>query len=492
MAAEVLITTESVAEWPEILRPSVMLSFADAASVGKFVGLPGKLGCIRLSLSGYIAAASSQAEYEALLRGADYGLLRQVIARGAKIFAGIEKMPKWLTSSGDTTVIPASGWEVRETMPASSLPAFGEFVAATVRILGAEQGLPLHFEFWNEPNAGGVFWGGTEAEFRAHYEQAVGSAKAVQPGVIFGGPAVVGVDSIKEGPLPFLAQFLAGLTPGTPLDFVTWHLFAAEPRESWLAHASLVRGWLEAVGRDPLTPQYVTEFNQQQTLGSTEPLYDGPAGAAYYVTAAHEMRRAGIAGHTWAAMQDFRPGAAPSLYIGGQGLLLREPGGCPKASFNALQLLAKMDGGTEVWSAVNGAADAQGIGATAAVVGSTLLVLVHRFPRVTPFGPVPLKIHALAATGAQGQVIRIRSDQHNPMGAYQGLLQGGASVQEALAAAAQAGVLVASPVALAQSQATFTLEPAEVLLLALPLQPPQPPAAVSLWQQIVALLLGRR
>ena len=104
-----------------------------------------------------------------------------------------------------------------------------------------------YWEVWNEADIGVAMWSGTPEQYFELYEATSSLLKAYDPGIKVGGPAT----ARYEPPHPaaaFLERFLAHCrTHDCPLDFVSWHKYAVDPRIIE-AHAHEVRSLLERYG----------------------------------------------------------------------------------------------------------------------------------------------------------------------------------------------------------------------------------------------------
>ncbi|MBN8216454.1 MAG: hypothetical protein J0L75_07405 [Spirochaetes bacterium] len=111
----------------------------------------------------------------------------------------------------------------------------------------------LHWELWNEPDnqffeadrAKDPMWSGTPEQYFDLYAIASRKLKEAYPALQVGGYAASRVDGRYA---PFLAGFLARVVrESLPLDFFSWHRYAAEPQVV-LHDSALVRRLLDAHG----------------------------------------------------------------------------------------------------------------------------------------------------------------------------------------------------------------------------------------------------
>ncbi len=81
-----------------------------------------------------------------------------------------------------------------------------------------------YWEIWNEPDHSEATWGGTKREFYDFYETAAKHLKAKFPDKKIGGPGIAGS---QQWGREFLAEMRRR---NVPIDFVSWHLYAADPK----------------------------------------------------------------------------------------------------------------------------------------------------------------------------------------------------------------------------------------------------------------------
>ncbi|MFA5204409.1 MAG: hypothetical protein WC708_08390 [Lentisphaeria bacterium] len=99
-----------------------------------------------------------------------------------------------------------------------------------------------HWEIWNEPDIGPLMWSGTPEQYFALYAAAARAIKKCDPAVNVGGFAVSWVKS------PMTTAFLEYCRKHRlPLDFFTWHCYAAAPG-AIERDARLVRSLLDQYG----------------------------------------------------------------------------------------------------------------------------------------------------------------------------------------------------------------------------------------------------
>ncbi len=198
---------------------------------------------------------------------------------------------------------------MREASPPKDLAAFSDLAYETVRAINVAQGLDVLYEFWNEPEAK-IFWGGTQDELLKAYAAFASGARRADAKARVGGLGGAWNERRAGQPetaAPLLKAFIdyAGGTPRLPLDFVSWHNYPKHPGQGWDG-AGQIRNWLKARSFPAQTPQIITEWNQWLTFPKwMDPPRDDIDGAAFMLTALHEMSVAGIQFQTIASLQDF-------------------------------------------------------------------------------------------------------------------------------------------------------------------------------------------
>ncbi len=247
-------------------------------------------------------------------------------------------MPWWLSRSQDTRPI-GSNWRYFNSVGPRDYAIWDSLmrdIAAEIRTWGHTP----HYEFWNEPDL--FFWNGTEAELFGLYRHTANAIKSADPNAKVGGVAVnywyKGIDSNMPTVYGWISDSLmrqyaatshlidSCALSGTPLDFITWHMFSGYPYMVDQA-ADFFRRQLDSAGLYN-TELVMTEYNAAGPLreGSMHP---GVMARTLERMAAREV------GHAIAAYQDF--GSDPiEEFFSGYGMLSR--GALCKPAFKALQL----------------------------------------------------------------------------------------------------------------------------------------------------------
>ena len=90
-----------------------------------------------------------------------------------------------------------------------------------------------YFEIWNEAEIGAPQWDGNSEDYYRLYATAAKAIKTRYPALMVGGPAAAGLGQL-EGDRLTLAPHLRGFLEycrkqSLPLDFLSWHMYAADP-----------------------------------------------------------------------------------------------------------------------------------------------------------------------------------------------------------------------------------------------------------------------
>jgi xylan 1,4-beta-xylosidase len=90
-----------------------------------------------------------------------------------------------------------------------------------------------YFEIWNEAEIGAPQWDGSSDDYYRLYATAAKAIKARYPKLRVGGPAAAGLGSLdgdRLTPAPHLRGFLEYCRrESLPLDFLSWHMYSADP-----------------------------------------------------------------------------------------------------------------------------------------------------------------------------------------------------------------------------------------------------------------------
>jgi xylan 1,4-beta-xylosidase len=419
---------------PAALRPSLMLSWADADAVRLALRPPAAWGALRATVETQLADSRDAEDYRQRLAAAAAGLAG-VAAGEAELVVTVARMPAWLSRRhGAGARDPASGFSAREAAPSDDLAGLERLGEDTVRLVGARWGRRPWFEFWNEPDLEG-FWSGDAAELaRCHAAFARGARRA-DPQARVGGPGVSCVGSQRTLGQPFLRAWLRDLAAEreTPA-FVSWHNFAPTPGAGWDG-AAQVRAWLAEAGLPAATPQVVSEWNRWAAAGGgRDPAREDAVGAAHLVAALPAIAAAGIRLHTVATLQDFAGWSGDAAFTGDFGLVTKPPL-LAKAPFHAWRLAARLEGG-QVAVACPPAAARAGVAALAARARGTLRVLLARCDdRPGAEAGIALRLEPAGMPAGSWSSELVDAGHGDPAAAYRAARQAGIAPAAALAVA---------------------------------------------------------
>jgi len=375
---------------PKLFRPSVMLSWAGGDAIKTFLRLPGRLGTVRVTVEPLLSESQDLEDYKGRLdkEGARLKILKE---RGATIVLTVARMPRWLASVRDeSSAGEGSGFSKREASPPRDYRAFGEMMYHTVRILNGAHKLAPLYEFWNEPNLKS-FWRGTQDELFQLYRPFALGARRADPNAQVGGPGVSAwpepIEGAPPGSEPMLRVFLEQTgRDRTPVDFVSWHNYDADPYVGWDGAAE-IRKWASSAGHSPDIRQVVTEWNRWATFESSwyDSVRDDAQGAAYLAAGLDAMSRSGVWGQTYAGLQDGDPPEPGMLFSGDTGLITHQPA-VEKASFQVMKMLSALEDRRVKVTIPQGLENLFGVSAVATAQPQRLVVLVYRYP------PAPLTV----------------------------------------------------------------------------------------------------
>lgn len=224
--------------------------------------------------------------------------IHAIASTGANIVAAITLKPPPLYPCVDQTIWQPSSWD-----------GWQELVRKLVHRYSVEQPLVSHWEIGNEPDIGED--GGSPYlmkhpdAYSEYYTRTAEAVRQVFPGARVGGPAMA---VLTSEPFPGFLKH-CGRT-GTPVDFLSWHLYHSEPSmhsQQITVARLLAREFLGSV------PELlVTEWNRRlydRRYLSADHAMDARR-AAVVAACILEMHRAGLDGSFYYHIQDqvCRPG----------------------------------------------------------------------------------------------------------------------------------------------------------------------------------------
>jgi hypothetical protein len=220
---------------------------------------------------------------------------------GAQVIAAITIKPRPLFPAVDPAV-----WRPND------VAEWQRVIAALVRRYSVDKPLVTHWEIGNETDIGEQ--GGCPylipkaVDYAAYYRMTLDPILATFPQAKVGGPAVANGDGdLLPGFLDLCAK------EGTRLDFISWHLYADDPRQ----HARLVEKYRTLLGKKfpARRPEMlITEWNKGFERVSVEEQAFAPRRAAAAAAAILAMTDAHVDGsfyyHLWdqvSSVEQFRP-----------------------------------------------------------------------------------------------------------------------------------------------------------------------------------------
>lgn len=272
---------------------------------------------------------------------------------GLRPFVELNPMPTALASGRQTmfhyrmNVTPPRDWGEWEGLVRA-------FAVHLVEEFGLQEVRRWNFEVWNEPNLA-PFWAGTREDYFRLYAHAARALKAVDEGLRVGGPATSKAHWISEF-LGFCAE------QRVPVDFVSTHLY---PQDEFVEYASreqsphapgmffqeVVRRTADIVRASafPHLPLHWSEWNPQLATCAEDVSWvanryvDSLEGASFLVRNMLALDDAAESFTFWVASDIFEEGPMPlTPFSHTYGLLTVD--GLPKATANALRLLARLRG----------------------------------------------------------------------------------------------------------------------------------------------------
>ncbi|MEM2088473.1 MAG: hypothetical protein QXF52_07380 [Thermoproteota archaeon] len=142
-----------------------------------------------------------------------------------------------------------------------------------------------YWEVWNEPDIE-PFWKGTLEEYFRLYDVVARKIKEYDSSLLVGGPAIA-------WNLTFLRGFLQRCRGnGTPLDFVSWHIYTKNPYEVYLRAVAVCELMEEYGFSDKLN--VITEWNFLKEESESYELFRGPVGAAFSASSLIYLQNAGV------------------------------------------------------------------------------------------------------------------------------------------------------------------------------------------------------
>lgn len=276
-------------------------------------------------------------------------------SRCDKLVIPILKMPLWLSSSQDTTVLGDPNWRKYNAVPPADYATWNRLMDSIVHKINDQWGLDPYYEIWNEPD--NFYWQGTPAQYFNFFKKTYFAIKTKHPNAKVGGPVLASFTS-KFGsayPVGFItdAEFGSSIIGSlidscvkwhAPMDFVSWHKF-----DSFLYSIPMEMDYLNrkllSSGHGKV-PYLISEYNNAYQVRESN------FAAAFMPNYILSLEQYGVAGHVVASLQDFEPGDAEFRHDYG----MLSWAGLHKPEWKSILLLEKIKGtkiGTPVSNVLN-------------------------------------------------------------------------------------------------------------------------------------------
>ncbi len=264
-------------------------------------------------------------------------------SRCDKLVLTILKMPLWLSSSTDTTILGDPNWRKFNAMPPANYATWNLLVDSIISKINGQWGLDPYYEIWNEPD--NFYWQGTPAQYFDFFKKTYFAIKTNHPSAKVGGPVLASFTS-KFGsayPVGFItntqldSSIIGRLIDScmawnAPLDFISWHkfdsfLYSMEMEIDYLNQKLISSG-------HGIVPYIISEWN------NTFSIRESNFAAAFMPNYVLALENYGIAGQLVASWQDFIMDSVE--FHNDYGML--SWGALHKPEWKSLLLLNKMKG----------------------------------------------------------------------------------------------------------------------------------------------------
>ncbi|GAA1874560.1 GH39 family glycosyl hydrolase [Myceligenerans crystallogenes] len=299
-----------------------------------------------------------------------------ILATGARPFVELGFMPRALATQTETVF-----WWKAHCSPPKDMAQWVRLVTATVEHwverYGIEEVRRWRFEVWNEPNLVPHFWTGTRTQYFELYEATVRAVKAVDAGLLVGGPSTsvfvpddryagetedrAAEAATAQAPdpdaLPWKPVWIHELIEwcaarDLPLDFLSTHLYPTDYAFDSAGRGTPIQRHVDATADDlavmreiiaaspfPDAELHITEWSSSPS--SRDRMHDTVFAATYIARAF--LRGAALADSIsyWTFTDVFEEGGAGTgPFHGGFGLVNEQ--GIHKPTFHAMAFLARL------------------------------------------------------------------------------------------------------------------------------------------------------
>ncbi|MBL7922082.1 MAG: T9SS type A sorting domain-containing protein [Bacteroidia bacterium] len=231
-------------------------------------------------------------------------------SRCEKLILPIMKMPAWLSSSSDQTII-GGGWKKFNGMPPANYALWNLLVDSIVNKINGQWGLDPYYEIWNEPDI--FYWQGTQSQYFNFFKNTFFAIKNNHPNAKVGGPVTSSFSTKFGSGFPFghlsnaqldstiVARVIDSCAVwNAHLDFISWHKFESS-HYSVKMEMDYLNQKLISTGHG-IVPYLITEWNNTQTNR------ESTLGASYIPNYIFALEKYGVAAQSVAAWQDFEMG----------------------------------------------------------------------------------------------------------------------------------------------------------------------------------------
>jgi len=289
---------------------------------------------------------------------------------------------------------------------------FGRWAAACVGVVrhytdGWAAGFrhPIRYwEIWNEPDNRPAMWSGTDADYLRLYAVTAKAIKARFPKLLVGGPGLGNSGTLtgdRLAPPPFVRAFLAHCRQeAAPLDFFSWHCYAADPTEL-PRRARAVRALLDAAGHKAAE----SHLNEWNYLPGGD--WGGLLAADPAVRQAWYGRLGGAEGAAFTAgalllLQDAPADAANYFSAEPQGMGLFNCYGVPRKPFHAMKAVGQLTGDR---LPVRGELPGGAVAAAVSATRDAIVLVMSRWAGAG--GPVRVTVAGLPWAGATKTTVAV-------------------------------------------------------------------------------------
>lgn len=310
--------TQSRGTMPTFFEPSAFVEFAPGSMMQQFAtDSVTTHGMLVMTTQHELGDSTSLADYESRLAASSLGTVAtQANKAGMQFLLQIQAMPRWLSSQPNATalVCPNDSWRKYQTVAPdpAKWPQWEQMVAATVHYFKVTLGLSnVWYQLWEEPDGGDspCFWTDTQAAYLAMWQHTMAGARSADPTARVGGPGTAGGATavIGKATTPVAEALIKqSVANGTPLSFVSFHLFGVVPEWGY-EQAKTTAAWLKQAGV-PKTPIVISSHNPK-SANFSDPSWPAPPsalgewqtdnemGAAWVLSLFSSLDRAGVTGY---------------------------------------------------------------------------------------------------------------------------------------------------------------------------------------------------